>query len=1145
MRFSFTRNLRFRLITLLCIAIAPAVGLTSYNLYRQHLATGELVHKELHRLVQFAGSEYQRSIENTRQILLLLSHVPAVTDADGTGCTALLLRIRNSYPQVTHAAILDASGKIMCGEIPRGAVSNISENAWFQRCLQAGGFALGDYEQRESNGVPVIGAALPVYDQSCDLRFVVFASIDLSWFRELSSRVNIPEGWVFTLQDQNGVVLARHPDGDKWTGSSAPGAPPVETMHKDRKGVIGSGGSDGAEWMHAFIALSGNDGGGGAYLSLGVPTALVCSQDRRSLVLWSVSLLAVIFLAFSVMAIGSNLFILRKVRTLIQSTRELCSRNLSVRTGLCHSEGELGQLAAAFDQMAESLEFHEISRQHSQAALVESEHRFRTIFDSVNDAIVVHSPATGAILDVNHRMCELFGYSREAALQLNFADLGSGEKPYTNALGIERLGKAARGESQQFEWQSKKSSGELFWSEVNLRGATIGGRSRVLVTIRDISARKKAEMSLLSLNQFNREIVSSAKNGIVVYDLRLNYVVWNRFMEEWTGLPAQSVIGRNALELFPHIREQGIDLLMQKALAGQSCLSNEIRFTTPQTGKEVWMIGNYGPHYNAQGEIIGLIEIATDISRLKQAEEELQRLSRRNRLILDAAGEGIIGLDVRGAVVFANPSSLQMLHFEQEELLGKSLHALIHHSRADGSTYPIEQCPMHQTLVSGIPSHVREEVLWRKEGRWFPAVYSTTPIVENAEVTGAVITFRDVTDQRQEAEARLRLEAQLRQAQKMQAIGTLAGGIAHDFNNILMPIIGYCELALSENQGGAKVHRMIEQVLKSSLRAKDLVKQILSFSRKDEQEPKPVQVSLVVKEVLHLLRSSLPTNIEVQRQIDPDAASGAVLAHPTQIHQILMNLCTNAAHAMGEKGGTLTIKLSSEETHLWDSWGNVNLAPGAYLKLSISDTGCGIDEEAQQRIFEPYFTTKDPGKGTGLGLSVVYGIVNNLGGEINFLSSPGSGTSFHILLPRVESHGSVPAGQADSPQIGSGNILLVDDEKDVLDLQKEILERAGYTVTARYNSLDALEAFQGSPWRYHLVITDQTMPHMTGIELSKEIQRIRPDIPIVLSSGYSKTIEENRSDMSGIKACLMKPLLRNELVEVVRDLLDKTRTPGF
>ncbi|MHC1727597.1 MAG: PAS domain S-box protein [Syntrophobacteraceae bacterium] len=1289
MRFSFTRNLRFRLITLLCIAIAPAVCLISYNLYKQHLSVGEAVQKDLHRLVQIAESEYYRSIENVRQILFLLSHVPEASAQHGTDNNTLLSRVKNSYPHITHVALLDPSGKLLRGELPQGSPSSGSEYTCFQRSHQTGRFALGDYQAGGTNSGAHVGAALPIYGEAGDVRFVVFAGIDLTWFNDLFSRIHLPEGWVITLQDRNGIVIARHPGGDKWLGNSAPVAPAIEIMQKDRRGARKSAGADGAEWIHAFSALSGSPEGGGAFLSIGVPTALVCSEVRRSLIFWIASLLAVIFLAFSAMAVGSNLFILSRVKTLIESTRQLCDRNLSVRTGLCHSDGELGQLAGAFDQMAESLEFHEIARQHSQAALVESEHRFRTIFDSVNDAILVHNPSTGAILDVNQRMCELFGYPREVALQLSIADLSSGEEPYTSEQAMERLKKAVRGEPEQVEWHSKNSAGELFWSEVNLRGAMIGGRSRVLVTIRDISARKRAEIALrqsearyrafianssegifrielrdpvpiclpageqverlfscafieecndfmarsyglesardiigsrladymspsdaenvgflinfiqsgyrlidvelhekdryenelcllkslmgviedgrlvriwgvqrditdqkraeekmLFLNQFNREIISSARNGIIVYDLQLNYAVWNQFMEEWTGLPARSIIGINALELFPHIREQGIDLLMKKALGGESCLSNEIRFTVPQTGSEIWMIGNYGPHYNALGEIIGVIEIATDISRLKMAEEELQRLSRRNHLILDAAGEGIIGLNVLGEVVFANPASTQMLHFEPEELFGKSLHTLIHHSRPDGAKYPQEECPMYQTLVSGFPSHVRSEVLWRKDGQSFPAVYSTTPIVENGEVTGAVITFRDVTDQRQEAEARARLEAQLRQAQKMQAIGTLAGGIAHDFNNILMPIIGYCELALSESQNNAKVHRMIDQVLKSSIRAKDLVKQILSFSRKDEQEPKPVQVSLIVKEVLHLLRSSLPTNIEVQRQIDPDAASGAVMAHPTQIHQILMNLCTNAAHAMGERGGALKIKLSSEETHVWESWGSANLAPGSYLRLSISDTGCGIDEEAQQRIFEPYFTTKDPSKGTGLGLSVVYGIVNNLGGEISFSSSAGRGTSFHILLPRVEPDEIIPAHPSENQPTGSGYILLVDDEKDVLDLQKEILERAGYTVTAKCSSLDALEAFQANPWRFHLIITDQTMPYMTGIELSKEVLRIRSDIPVLLSSGYSKIIEESKSEMAGITACLMKPLLRNELVEVVQKILDEQRTAG-
>jgi nitrogen-specific signal transduction histidine kinase/ActR/RegA family two-component response regulator len=381
------------------------------------------------------------------------------------------------------------------------------------------------------------------------------------------------------------------------------------------------------------------------------------------------------------------------------------------------------------------------------------------------------------------------------------------------------------------------------------------------------------------------------------------------------------------------------------------------------------------------------------------------------------------------------------------------------------------------------------------------------------------------------------LRAQLDQALKMQAIGTLAGGIAHDFNNILAPIIGYTELSLNMVSQDPRLSHNMRQVLLSANRAKDLVRQILTFSRKTERGNKPVQVSLIIKEALKLLRSSLPSTIDIRQSVHPDAVQSTTMADPTQIHQVLMNLCTNAGHAMRAKGGTLSITLDNVENGPGVGRETPDMGPGPYLKLSVADTGHGMDEAVRQRIFDPYFTTKGPDEGTGLGLAVVYGIVKNLSGAIAVSSKPGEGAVFDVYLPRAQTIRAPSTGLPALLPTGHGRVLVVDDEKSIVDMIMDMLDTLGYEAVPRYSSPDALEAFRARPESFDLVITDMTMPHLTGIDLARQILMIRPHIPIILCTGFSEALDENKIKRLGIKKLLMKPVSMRDLAVTVNKIL--------
>jgi two-component system, cell cycle sensor histidine kinase and response regulator CckA len=396
----------------------------------------------------------------------------------------------------------------------------------------------------------------------------------------------------------------------------------------------------------------------------------------------------------------------------------------------------------------------------------------------------------------------------------------------------------------------------------------------------------------------------------------------------------------------------------------------------------------------------------------------------------------------------------------------------------------------------------------------------------------------EIERHRMEAEKRT-IEAQLRQAHKMEAIGTLAGGIAHDFNNILAAIIGYTELSMFDVSQWSPMHQNLEQVLKAGHRAKDLVRQILAFSRHgDEQRWTPVEVGMVIREGLKLLRASLPTTIEIRPNIT--AASCAVLADPTQIHQVLINLCANAAHAMRDQGGVLEVGLEAVDLDADGALHYPDISPGAYIKLTVRDTGHGMDAATRERIFDPYFTTKEVGEGSGLGLAVAHGIVQRLDGAISVQSAPGRGATFQVLLPRSERK---PEGQAQGtgPLPGGREcILFVDDEEALVDMGEQMLNHLGYQVVTKTSSADALESFRALPDEFDLVITDFTMPQMTGVALAGEILNVRPDMPIILCTGFSEQIDEAKAKSEGIREFVMKPLSQRELAEVIRRVLDRS-----
>ncbi|MBS3809818.1 MAG: PAS domain S-box protein [Desulfobacterales bacterium] len=425
------------------------------------------------------------------------------------------------------------------------------------------------------------------------------------------------------------------------------------------------------------------------------------------------------------------------------------------------------------------------------------------------------------------------------------------------------------------------------------------------------------------------------------------------------------------------------------------------------------------------------------------------------------------------------------------------------------------------------------------------AVWLEINAVLHRDSSGRPVSFtgisRDITERKKAEQEKEKLYEQLRNAQKMEAIGTLAGGIAHDFNNILSSVIGYTELSIDEIEKGTQLHKNLSRVLEAGNRAKDLVKQILAINRSDEQEFRPVPIIPLIKEVLKMLRSIMPASIEF-RQNFPDQQL-FVNANPTQVHQVIVNLTTNARDAMTDESGVLEVSVEPVSFDHSIKKKYPDLEPGNYAGITVSDTGLGIPRHFMDKIFEPYFTTRHQETGTGLGLSIVHGIVKAHKGHVTVCSEPGKGSTFRVYLPLTETHGIVsPPPEAEQElQTGTESILLVDDEKAIAEMQQHALERLGYKVTSKTGSRQALETFSAAPDKFDIMISDMTMPDMAGDRLAIKVKEIRPDLPVILCTGFSRKLEVHKEKLD-VEDFLMKPVNRTEMAKKIRQILDRKKS---
>ncbi len=645
----------------------------------------------------------------------------------------------------------------------------------------------------------------------------------------------------------------------------------------------------------------------------------------------------------------------------------------------------------------------------------------------------------------------------------------------------------------------------------------------VLGTYEDITERRRAEETLRKSEERYRSAIenmgdvfyrTNARGVIVMASPSAAGVLGYDSIDELRGKPVESfwMYPDERKEIEHAIREYGVvrdyELILKK-----------------KDGSPLFVSVTSTLRKDDQGKILGVEGILRDITERKRAEEERMKMA----TVIEQAAEAIIITDTSWIIEYVNPAFTAMAGYESTEVIGEHLR-ILKSDKHDRAFYRA----IRKTLTEG---HVWSGRLTnkKKDGSFYDSEVTASPIRNKS---GAVINYvsihRDISRQ-------VRLEIDLRQSQKMEAIGTLAGGIAHDFNNILTAIVGHTEIARFTLDGANPVHRNLDQVLQASARATDLVKRILAFSRQTEQRRQPVPIVAIVREAFKLLRPSLPTTIEIRDEVLLSPEDGVIFADPTEIHQVLINLCTNAASAMRGSGGVLLIRLSDSVVDDCRHPPHPDLQPGRYVCLAVSDTGHGIDPGIMDKIFDPYFTTKMTGEGTGLGLSVVQGIVRAYGGAISVKSLPGKGTTFNVFLRSMEKQMAAGTEAKETFCVGAERILFVDDEAILAELGQELLGALGYKVVTKTNSFEALETFRADPQGFDLVITDMTMPGLRGEELAREIIALRPDMPIILCTGYSELINETQAREMGISEFVMKPYMAGSFADTIRKALSTAR----
>ncbi|MCP3901659.1 MAG: PAS domain S-box protein [Desulfobacteraceae bacterium] len=800
--------------------------------------------------------------------------------------------------------------------------------------------------------------------------------------------------------------------------------------------------------------------------------------------------------------------------------------------------------------MIEKPSYEELEKRIQKLEQSESEHDMTQIniiegalnkSEGMLSAIIKQSPiptaiggSDGSIVSFNKSLENLIGYKQSEINDItDWTNKLYPDEDYRNFVwkNIQQALKGQKQESTEFDITCKDKSIKTvsFYTSFFKEG--------LIIQMVDITQHRTAEKALQKSEKKYRLLVENQTDLVVKVDTAGKFQFVSPSYCEMFGKTEEELIGKKFMPLVHKDDREHTAKEMETLYKPPYKAYMEQRAMTKEGWK--WLSWMDTAVLDDNKKVVSIVGAGRDITERKRTEIALKNNQNfLNRIINESPFATWIS-DKKGTMIQCNLALKKILNITDEQLIGK-YNVFEDEVAIEQGLIPKIRTVFEDGKTANFSVEWDANELGYKDSKKVYIEGTMFPIHDdNGDLTNVVNHWIDVTSRRQAEKANTKLETQLQQAQKIESIGTLAGGIAHDFNNILFPIIGYAEMLIEDVAEDSPFKESLDEIYTGAVRASKLVKQILLFSRQTSGELKLIRLQPTIKEALKLIRSSIPTTIKIKQNLQSDC--GVIKADPTQIHQIIVNLATNAYHAMEETGGEMNIRLKKAELEESDLF-NPDMKPGAYACLSISDTGEGMDNELSKKIFDPFFTTKETGKGTGMGLSVVHGIIKNMNGAIMVYSESGKGTEFNIYLPLAETNKEKQTTNAESLiQGGSEHILLVDDEASIIGMEQNMLERLGYKITACSSSIDALETFRKAPDEFDLVITDMAMPNMPGDQLSVELTKIRSDIPILLCTGFSETISEEKAASLGIKGFLLKPVVKKDLSLKIREVMDENQ----
>lgn len=1115
-------SLRTQLLILAFISVLPAFVIIIYA----HTALKEQVLKEANISVNgiMKGLAYQQqlAVENTRQLLMLLGRVPEIQQRRSPECNRLLADLLQKNPLYANLFALTPNGTLFSSSIPTES-SNFAHRKYYIDLIKTHDYSAGEYVIGRTVQRPVFHLAYPVMGENNQIKAIVAAALDLRQYDRIFSQVNLPEGASLVITDHRNICLYRYPDFGSCLGREDTPIIVSQISANNNDGGFVNDDEDGVRRLYVYHKFRLRDGEKPyMHMRIGVPEADILADVKRQYTRDITSWVLALFIAMGMSWLLAHFLIVRRLDRMVAVSQRLRDGEHGTQTGLPHAENELGKLAEAIDQMSAELKMRDVESRKKEEMLSESEAKYRTLVESSLDLIFMTN-LKGYLLYVNPRFEQILGFLPSELIGKPFTFIVAPES-ITEVKEHFRKGIAGEivpiYEAHLLHKDGGRVAIEFHVSTLfDLNGMPVGR----LGVGRDVTERKHTEEALRESEKKYFSLFNQANDAIFIMDGGC-VVDCNRRAEVMFGCSRSEMIGEVPYGRFsPAFQPDG-------SSSTEAALARIAEFHGGAVQPFEWKHCKLdGTLFDAEVslnviEVKGkkyLQSIVRDISERKKVEARYQSM-------YNNAIDGIYQSTLAGHFLSVNPAMARIHGYDSPQDMMEEVTDItgqLYINAGDRKEF------LRIQTEKGVVENFEVERLRRDGKKIWVSITSRAVKNDEGEIVYLEGTVKDITLQKI-------LERQLVEAQKMDAIGKLAGGIAHDFNNILASIVGYTEMAIDESEEALRENYLV-QVLRSSDRAKNLVRQILTFSRHREHEKKSVDMARIMRESLRMLRSTLPTTIDIQQTITNGPKT--VYADPVQMQQVIINLCTNSAHAMGEKGGLLKVSLFNMTVSDENMEPQDDLKPGSYVVLEIMDTGHGIDQSIIDKIFDPFFTTKEVGLGTGLGLSVVYGIVTDHGGVIRLSSKPEKGTVFNIYLPYVEDPGVAEISDYGNIPEGTEHIFFIDDDADILVLGHRLLEALGYRVTTAEDGIKALAMFRAQPEVFDLVVTDMTMPGMTGTELAAAMMKIRPELPVILCTGYSSHIDEEKAKKMGIGAFMLKPIVKKYLAETIRELLDRRK----